>query len=379
MKRIETKVLFRPHALSAIMTKPQGKTNAEKYNEAVQALELLEQKKLDAEEKVREAKAEVQMLEHEKNDEIPKRKGAKSPAEKYRIAVLDVAKKEEKEDEISKKIDETKKKIEELEKVKDIPTLSKTCRNLLKTMAIEIRYKRRKRLVNKYVKKGLLNEEDSTVLYSEFKGEFLEQNKTRFENEWFTGETDLEFLDKKGRVFRVQEIKTCYDIDTFEDKRDEEVCKDHYYQLQAYCDLRNAKEAGVAYCLTNTDFDMINEEIRKETFSMKADELEGFDVPLWRVLEIAKDHIFDIDSYIDFLSNSAVQHLTIEELEQLKKGNHPDEKAQQMFDSFVEVDLEDRVIEIDVKRNDEIIQEVKEAIEICRNYMAQKYNVHHVL
>lgn len=337
MKKIETKVLFRPHLMGQIMTNPQGKTNAQKYADAVEALE----------------------------------KTIKDLAATGEKAIKTREKLEAKADKLTKE-------IEELAKVKDEVLLSKTCRNALKTMAIEIRYKRRKRLENKYVKKGLLNEDDSTELYSEWKGEFLEQNKTRRQNEFFTGETDLEFLDEAGEIEKVTDVKTCYDIDTFEDNRDEEAKKDHYYQLLGYCDLTGAKTSSVAYCLTNSDFTIINDEIRRETFKLKADELEGFDVPLKRVLEITKDHIFDYETYINFLSNSPVQYLTTEELEELIRGEHPDEEAQEMFNSFEEVELSERVIEVEVERDEEEIGRMKERVRDCRKYLATKYNIFHI-
>lgn len=337
MKRIETKVLFRPHLFGKLMTNPQGKTNAQKYAEALASLDKT-----------------VKDLEATSDKAIKTREKLQEKAKKLKA------------------------EIQELEKVKDEVLLSKTCRDALKTMAIEIRYKRRKRLENKYVKKGLLNEPDSTELYSEWKGEYLEQNKTRRQNDYFTGETDLEFLDESGAVEKVTDVKTCFDIDTFEDNRDEEAKKDHKFQLLGYCDLTGAKTSSVAYCLTNSDFSIINEEIRRETFKLKADELEGFDVPLKRVLEIAKDHIFDYETYIDFLVNSPIQYLTRDEVTEIMKGEHPDEEAQEVFNSFVEVELENRVIEIEVERDDEEIESMKRRADECRKYLAAKYNIHHV-
>lgn len=378
MKRIETQVLFRPHGLGQIMTEAQGKSNAQKYLEAVEAYEKAKKNQEETIEKRMKARELVNSLESGKDNETPERKNGKSPAQKYREALEAGGKIEGKYFEAKEKVKNAIALMDELAKVKDEVLLSKSCKKFLKTMAIEIRYKRRKRLENKYVKKGKVNEDDSTELFSEWKGEHLEQNKTRRKNNYFTGETDLEFLDVLGDIEKVTDVKTSYDIDTFEDNRDEDAKKDHIYQGLGYCDLTGAKFASVAYCLTNTDFSIINDEIRRETFKLKADELDGLDVPLERVLEIVKDHIFDYETFIEFLSNNSVQYVTREELSELINGIHPDEKAQKMFSEFVEVPIEERVIEIEIPRDNEEIERIKKRCDECREYLAKVYNIHHV-
>jgi hypothetical protein len=333
MKKIETKVIFRCSGLGKIMTSPQGKTNAQKYADALESL----------------AKAEAEL-------------------EKCSATALKTREK------LEAKIPKLKAEIVELEKVKDEILLSKTCRDYLKTMAIEIRYNRKKRIVNKYVKKGLAVEEQSIELYSEFKGEALDNNKERLENEFFTGETDLNWLDSLGQVSKVTDIKSSYDIDSFEDNRDEDAKKDNRLQLLGYCDLHNCQSASVANVLTNNDYSLIMDEIRRETFNVKADELEGFEVPLKRVIEIAKDNIFDYVSFCEFLTDQYGSEI----VRILAKGEHSNEEAQEMFNSFVEVELQDRVIEIEIDRDEDEINAIKERIKDCRKYLANKYNIHHV-
>jgi hypothetical protein len=378
MKRIETKVLFRPHVLGQFMTEPQGKNNTQKYAEALEALEKAKAAEELAAIKKAEAKAEAVDLEPGKEDETPIRKGGKSPAQKYRDAVTNGAKIVERHKVAKEKREKAEILVKELELVKDEVLLSRSCIKALKTVAIEIRYKRRKRLDNKFIKKGSVNEPDSTELYSEWKGEHLEQNKTRRQNDYFTGETDLEFLDVLGDIEKVTDIKTSYDIDTFEDNRGEEAKKDHIYQGLGYCDLTGAKFASVAYCLTNTYFTLINDEIRRETYKLKADELEGFDVPFARVIEIVKDHIFDYETFVEFFLKSPVQYVTRDELTELMVGHHPDAEAQEMFNSFVEVELQDRVIEIEIECNPDEIERIKKRLYECRIYLAKVYNIHHV-
>lgn len=333
MKRIETKVLFRAHAIGKIMTDAQGKSNKEKYYEALKSLEKTNEDILKCSEKAIKTRDKLEVK-----------------AEKLTL------------------------EISELEKIKDKITLSKTCRELLKTMAIEIRYNRRKRMINKYVKKGKAVENESIELYSEFTGEFLEKNTERKTNEFFTGECDLNFKDVDGTCEKVTDIKSSFDIDSFEDNRDEDAKKDNRYQLLTYCDLWDAKKASVANVLTDNDFSLIKDELRKEAFNFKPEELEAFEVPNWKKIEIAKDNIFEYKRFLEFLATEIERG----ELDLLIRGESKDEKAQIEFKNFVEVDLEDRVIEIEIERDFEEIERIKERVLKCREYMAEKYNIHHI-
>jgi hypothetical protein len=333
MKKIETKILFRAHAAGKIMTEAQGKSNKEKYFEALKSLEKTNEDVLKCSEKA-----------------IKTREKLEAKADKL---VLE---------------------IEELEKVKDKIQLSKTCRDYLKTMAIELRYNRRKRMVNKYVKKGKAVEDDSILIYSEFTGEYLEKNTERINNDFFTGECDLNFMDVDNSCEKVTDIKSSFDIDSFEDNRDEDAKKDNRYQLLVYCDLWDAKRASVANVLTDNDFSLIKDELRRETFNFKPEELDGFELPNWRKIEIAKDNIFTYSTFLEFLATE----LEPLELDLLVRGESKDLKALEMFKSFVEVELSDRVIEIEIERDNEEIEKIKEKVKICREYMAEKYNIHHV-
>ena len=200
MKRIETKVLFHPSMNGALMTNPQGKTNSQKYFEALDVLAKLKEKNDTLDGKLKIQISEINSLEDEKENEVPVRKNAKSPAEKYRLAVANKTKTQQDIFEISEKINEQEIKIAELEKVKDIPTLSATCKKLLKSMANEMRYHRKKRIDNKYTKKGTIQEDESIEIYSDFKGESYENNKQRMQNDYFDGEWDIEIRNSNNEI-----------------------------------------------------------------------------------------------------------------------------------------------------------------------------------
>jgi hypothetical protein len=229
-------------------------------------------------------------------------------------------------------------------------------------------------MTNKYIKKGLAVEAQSIEIFSEFKGELLENNTERVTNDFFTGETDLNFLDALGDVQKVTDIKSSYDIDSFEDNRDEDAKKDNRLQLLGYCDLHKCKFASVANVLTDNDFTLINDEIRRETYTTKADNLEGFEIPACRIIEIAKDNIFTFTNFFEFLK----LHFPAPFLIGLMEGRSEDEKALEVFNSFVEVDLMDRVIEIEIESDEDEIEAIKKRVLECRKYLAAKYNIHHI-
>lgn len=373
MNRIEQSILFRCHILGKAMTNPQGKTNAQKYAEAAEA----EQKKLEAMEAAmakKEANEKlIDDLEPGKDNYVSARKNTKSPAEKYNEALGVRQVLNDKLDLANQKLEEARRKTSELWLMKDVPTLSKEFRNVLKTMAIEIRYGRRKRMDNKYLKKGRAVEDASIALYSELKGEFYENNKIRKSNKWFTGEWDVEELDGEAKVDAVKEFKSRYDIDSFEDNRDEDAQKKEEAQLMGYMDILDCNRGSLVNVLTNNDFGLIGDEIRREAFSYKPEELDGFDIPMVRLIEIAKDSLFDYDGFKGFLA----LHIGTYGVERLEAGA-AEEGVQKMFDSFVEVPLEERVIEIEVERDDAFLDAVKVRIQEGRQWLAMKYNIHHV-
>lgn len=356
------------------MTNPTGRTNAQKYEDSIGTVEARKNSLEELRVKRTQAELMVKELEVGKDNEVSERKNWKSPAEKYRIAVADELKYSGRYDAMNVLLEMAEQKMTELEKMKDVPVLSKECRNFLKTMAIEMRYNRRKRMDNKYLKKGRAVEDESIALYSELKGEYYENNKERRSNEWFTGEWDVREDGMDGLPTAVKEFKSRYDIDSFEDNRDEDTKKKERIQVLGYLDILKCPNGSIVNVLTNNDFDLIRDEIRREAFQYKPDELNGFDVPVARKIEIAKDNLFDKDAFDEFL------HLELGEFEagHLAIGESENEEAQAMYDSFVEVPLEDRIIEIEVEYDEEEIQAIKERIAECRVFMALMYNIHHV-
>lgn len=333
MKKIETEILFRPSGLGQIMTNAQGKSSKLKYQEKVDLL----------------AKIEAEIAACSETAKVKKAKAIER-AEKIEaeIAVLEL--------------------------VKDDVLLSKTCRKYLKTMMIEIRYKRTKRLENKYVKKGLAVEDVAIEMLSELKGEFFEKNTVRKKNKFFDGECDIRVKNSSGKIKKITDVKCSYDIDSFEDNRDEEMKSENNDQLQGYCDLWDSEIGEIANILVNNDLGLINDLIRFESFKTKPDDLENFNVPNFKLIEIIKDNVFDKKTFVEFLG----EHMDANELTCLLDGVSEDVKSQEVFSSFIEIDIEDRCIIISCERDDDRLSEIKQRIAECRAYMGKVYNIHHV-
>lgn len=379
MRKIEAEILFRPHYLGELITEPRGKSNGEIYRDAKAAAEKLETLVGELMAKNSLLQIELKALEPERENETTTRKGAKSPKQKYLELLEKDGAMSQKIEDVLNKLEEAKKKLVEAEVKKDKIKLSESAKKRLKTVAIEIKFKRRKRLQNKYVRKGLLKEDEGAEIYSEFLGEALTIEKERKKSEYFTGETDLRKYNKAGEVIEITDIKNRYDLDTLEDRRGEEMDKDNAAQLLGYLDLYpTAKALKIANVLCDNDWTLINDEIRAETYRTKAEELTATgELQNARIIEIAKENIYSRENFVKFLETK----IDPAELFLLKRGESEDQEAQKVFSDFVELEIEERVIEQVQEVTPEHFEElerVKRILDACRDWLRDTYNIHHI-
>lgn len=199
-------------------------------------------------------------------------------------------------------------------------SLSETCKSHLVEIFINNKYGRKKDIMNRYIAKGLMVEEDSLTLYSLFKKEIYFKNHERKENEFITGHPDLVSID------RITDIKSSWDIFTFfANYNSDKINKDYYWQLQAYMDLFDKPKATLAYCLINTPDTLVQDQKKKLHWQMGL-----------------------IDESQDFIEGC-------EEIDRLS--------------DYDDIPLDERVIEIEVKRNPSEIERAYERIGECREYM----------
>lgn len=234
--------VFRSHYFGELMTKTRGKNNLQKYEE----LETAHDKMYDRLDTTKDGKVRDGLL----------------------IKMLDLDN-----------------KLKELKLIKDIPTLSGTCKKRLAQIYTEETTGRKKDIESMYLEKGLKTEEKSITLYSLRTGLYYKKNKIRENNGWVTGEIDFEDEEKD----LVIDTKSSWDAFTF----DATVAKgmSHTYEWQGHCYmwLRNKKNFRLAYCLNNTPSEITSRLVRRleNTFIGAAEDLED------AIVELKHNHNFD--------------------------------------------------------------------------------------
>lgn len=207
--------------------------------------------------------------------------------------------------------------------------LSKTTMSELKELHSEALFGYRREFSNIYTKKGNMNEDDSIRLLSNIHNRPFDslytKNEKSFENEFIKGTPDIhienEFLG---------DVKTSYSDETFpmyEDFSDLKTYnKNYYWQMQGYMWLTGLNKSILAYCLVDSDLEVVEYDKFK-----KARELNVIDLP--------------------------------EQIEQEIHLNHsPSQRIP--YDSI-------RVSQFPVALNENDIEKLKERISDCREYMNQ--------
>ena len=316
---IETQILFRPSEVSGLMTNAKGKSNLEKYEEL-------------------ETKIDIVLNEYNElqNKETKKAQGLLDRVIKYRN------------------------ELKELEPVKHLPNLSEGVKTQLRAKMIEVKYKRFKAFLdNKYTTKGKDCEERAITLYSVLKNKVFENNKTRVRNDYFSGEIDLPWYNENKVMWKITDIKNSYNIHTFYDNLDE-VKKGNYWQGVAYMHLHpTVTEYSIANVLVDNTVDAILLDMHRESYRW-----ENGDTPNWREIQILKDHVYTQKSFDEFIEMRGCQPI--------------DEKAVEVYNSFVELPIEDRLIEHTYQRDQSEIERLTSRLNECRLYLELTYNLKHV-
>lgn len=214
-----SKTLIRCHALGNIMTGSKGKSNMEKYQDAIQSLE----------------------------DTNRKLEALKTKDGKMGIGYM-------------AKIEELELALPQLELNKDEEVLSETCKTYLIQSYVLSKYGRVREITSKQLVKGNLSEEDSIQLFSHLEGVQYKKNHYRLSNEFISGTPDLHDGEEIWDCNEVIDIKSCWDIFTFLSNVADPENSMYYWQIQGYMALTGAKIGTIAYCLVNTPDSIIEGE-----------------------------------------------------------------------------------------------------------------------
>ena len=194
--------------------------------------------------------------------------------------------------------------------------LSQTAKTYIEEQVIQDKYGIKKQFYSRYTDKGILVEDDAIKLTSDVLDlGFIWKNEEHFSNDWMTGtpdvNTDTVLLD----------VKSSWDATTFPFFATEIPTKDYYYQLQGYLELVGKTEALLCYCLVNTPEEMVEDEVRRAHWNANLLE-ESIDLRD----EVQKRHNFD--------------HI-------------PDNRRVKVFE---------------VEKDEQVINDIKERVELCREY-----------
>ena len=129
---------------------------------------------------------------------------------------------------------------------KKTEVLSAGCKTYIKELVKEDLFGYRTTIDSKYLTKGIDLEDTSIDLYNEVHNTLYLKNTERIENEFITGECDINAEDK------IIDIKSSWSLETFPASPDDVNNKDYEWQLRAYMWLYDKPKAELAYCMVST-------------------------------------------------------------------------------------------------------------------------------
>lgn len=227
-----SKHLFRCSSWGHLFSDPKGKTNLQKYNEAVEKA-----KKLQSE-----------------YDSMPKITAKNEPS-KAASNKLEAIKKANSD-------------VDLLYPIKDLKELSVTAKKHCCDVYAANQYNLHTNLTSRALEKGTVCEDDSITLFSRVKKKLFIKNTSRLKNDFLQGEPDLFTGSSIGSAETIIDIKTSWDGISFTRNLAEELKDLYFYQLQGYMWLTGARSGSVVYCLVNTPDGLIEQAINKLYYQM---------------------------------------------------------------------------------------------------------------
>ena len=213
---------------------------------------------------------------------------------------------------------------------KESGELSETVKTHLADVFVSAVYGRETDIQNKYCEKGIEVEQDSITLYSLYKSNFYKKNEVHLNNGYIQGTPDIFIGADIHHATFVPDIKSSWDIFTHFRNRGKELNKMYYWQMQGYLELTGAKDGCIAYCLVNTPERLVEAEKRKLWYSLGGDYCN---------MEIYEQGANSLEA----------------------NGNYDD------------IPLEQKIIEIPIKKNYSDIEKLYKRIDKCRAYLNKIY------
>lgn len=137
--------------------------------------------------------------------------------------------------------------------------LSQTAKSYIQEVVLQDKYKIYKEFNSRYTDKGHQTEDEAIQLVGEIMNlGFIYKNDEKFTNDWIKGTPDVITEDQ------IIDTKVSWNANTFPFFESELPTKDYYWQMQAYLWLTGRKKAKVIYCLINTPYLILEDEVRRE-------------------------------------------------------------------------------------------------------------------
>jgi hypothetical protein len=195
--------------------------------------------------------------------------------------------------------------------------------------------------------KGIVREEDSIKLYSEFLGIELKKNTERKNNRFWSGEWDLEEL-----IRIITDIKTSWTRETFAKTAVDNRSSAYDWQGQGYLDLTGRDIFKLAYCLVDSLPHQVNNIVNRMLFNHDygtvSGEVEESAIPV--IVEEVTNHFVTRKALKEFCDMSGVVHY-------------------EWFTDFYEPPIEKRIKVFEFQRDEKMISNLKELVMLAREYM----------
>lgn len=269
------------------------------------------------------------------------------------------------------KVKWTKNKESELESLiekKKTPIFKR----LPKTMVTELRkihraetFGRNFSFTNKYVQKGIEQEEEAITVYQNYRNNilgiktFFINNKKRIENDYISGEADLTDTNDFENCNEGFDTKCSWELETFP-YEDDDLDIAYETQNQCYMWLSNCEKWTTASVLVNITEHLLNNEKLKWFYALgqpMEEENKNYKDYIEKAKELEVRFIFDYNKFV--LDNPS--HI----MEISKK---------EWFENNYDIPLKNRVIEKVSNYNQNKINDMIKRIEISREYLSHLDN-----
>lgn len=258
------------------------------------------------------------------------------------------------------------------EKLKDLLAKQKN-KELPKTMQSELRkihraemHNRNFNFTNKFTQKGIVQEDEAITLYQNYLNRngnivLFTKNETRLKNDYITGLPDINPTLLNG-IKTGFDVKSSWELETLP-FQDDPLISAYDWQNQSYCWLTDSQEWITASCLVNIHEHGLNNEKLKYFYALGSPssyEDEYYDEYVTRCKEIEVRLIFDYDLFVERYPYHNLEMSRDEWMETVNPAT-----GEKGYD----IDMVDRVVEKKTVFDESRIEDLKERIEIAREYL----------